>query len=68
MVWILIILAIRKILKRFFPETYIRLLQKGFFVRLRQFGERNAHRLPEKYAIKLNLISSEESNKGCYNP
>jgi hypothetical protein len=62
MFWIILGLTIRKILKRFFPQLYLKLLRTGIVMHLKKMSLRYINILPEKYATKLAIeINSEES-------
>ncbi len=57
MVWIILALTLRKILKRYFPGVYLKLLKKGFVIRMQKFGAKHVHRLPERYSEKLIFLT-----------
>ena len=62
MFWIILGLTIRKILKRYFPQLYLKLLRTGIVMRLKKMSLKYILILPEKYATKLALeINAEET-------
>jgi len=60
MFWIILGLTIRKILKRYFPQLYLKLLRAGIVMRLKKISLKYIDVLPEKYASKLTLKINEE--------
>jgi len=60
MFWIILGLTIRKILKRYFPQLYLKLLRAGIVMRLKKISLKYIDVLPEKYASRLTLKINEE--------
>ena len=62
MFWIILGLTIRKILKRYFPQLYLKVLRTGIISRLKKISLKYIDILPKKYATKLALeINAEET-------
>ena len=62
MFWIILGLTIRKILKRYFPQLYLKLLKNGMVLRLKNLSLKYIQILPEKYASKITMrLSADEA-------
>ena len=62
MFWIILGLTIRKILKRYFPQLYLKILRTGIVSRLKKISLKYIDILPEKYATKLSMeVNAEET-------
>ena len=61
MFWIILGLTIRKILKRYFPQLYLKLLKSGIVMRLKKLSLKYIQILPDKYASRITMrLNAEE--------